>query len=675
MEQRKDCSDAKTSSVLTKHEADTSALINQFSLVAKSELDRRVKKALDDKQVIGKGGYSKAVALHDTPLVCLVPLEGSSTPKENNDLEIKKNALLQGSVSSPFLQNHLMVDQEGHKVSIKGELGNLSDYIENLKRHGKKFTISETYQILFQIFLGLEAIHEAGLTLLDLKPQNIVIFSEKPLYLRLIDIDYLKLTKKGIDHGAGFTGNYLPLAVFAINDKEQFIYDWAIHRFPQVMDIYAFKKIAGEILAETAGAHPESMKALAQMGYEYSIPYCFSDKTALKARKNIRKLFGGTDQQYIKIKNALIEDAQKFFGNLVQGPLRKGDESGLTDPLQSAPPEIREFLLHYETLRNQESHFLGYDPRLKKDNQTDNFWLVLNSVVKLADELRVFSHAIQAANPSYAPLIKLAVRDLLKFGSSRFSINVKEIMAECDELLFKNPDRRTIAELYENRKNFKAGTSQFHKVNKDLEDLKKQLLTKVENLLSRVKALAASEVTEDYLFERQCIYGLQSLVAMLEIYIKPLRVAVAVIPILASIADGLARHLATGNKEAKQNPSLRQQRLKLSEGLKKLRGAEAQAALVSALSAIGSEAVHSMPASASPAPYATLEGSSEEETQLDVEMPKEAESSVEPCVTLAATAVKRGMFGTATGSVTPPSTPSAPLKQPEVRDEYGYIVI
>jgi serine/threonine protein kinase len=93
----------------------------------------------------------------------------SSQIKEANDVQ---TLFIDRGVDTRFLLTYLTYGTTGRKTSVKAVEGSLKDFIE--KSNGQ-LTRNEINEIFAQILLGVQALHEKGLTHRDLKPGNILV--------------------------------------------------------------------------------------------------------------------------------------------------------------------------------------------------------------------------------------------------------------------------------------------------------------------------------------------------------------------------------------------------------------------------------------------------------------------------------------------------------------------
>ena len=521
--------------VLASHRKDTEAVTRSFSAIAKQELSRQVQKAKDAKKIIGKGTSSQALALSSQQM-CLVPGQKDSDRElqDKAQAEIKKyQALRRAGVSSPFLQSHIMIDSAMRKVSLRGKYGDLHKHLQTLAGIGKKLTGAQAAEISFETFLGMQEMHRCGLAMLDIKPKNLIVLVKDFFYfVQHIDLDFLDVTRLDTTSSYSVTLPFLPPAVKHQNASgKTIVYAWAIAAHPQLMDLYAFRKTV-EIILKHTEEPSKWLNKIADFPSYYENLFCFNQETLDQENAQIKKYFTKIFGDFDHWKNNKVIKAQAFIDEQMKGFYRTDKEAeGLTDPLQAAPEEIRDFQFFYERLRNQEHAFLN--------SVTEDSWQMLASVIKqTATVAQLAFKRNHLAHDPYRPALKQALAGLLLDETTPFILNVKGIMSEY-ELLLKNEGMFPVSELGKNLRNESENVESLRKAHQELAEAKQQLLIRVRKSLEQITQLLSAKMSDSNLFEKRCGQALLTSIAVLKMYEEELLRQIGLFPKLDRVTESL----------------------------------------------------------------------------------------------------------------------------------------
>ncbi len=409
----------------------TDPIVHAFHKKAGQLFQEKVK----DKKIIGIGSYSKVIGL-DKNLAFVVPKvprsrHGRATLPPFNLADYQK--VKKAMICSPFLlAAPLGLDERLRRLVPRGEM-DLLDWLypdNDSTRRNPVLTNREVALIALQILLGLKVLHERNWAHLDLKAKNIIIMDEASRHVMIIDISIVPINKDGcvnkdcrfptskeiipteaqnlpkvtgssarkiISDETSSTASEITIA----EDKKLLLtpghiinFDF-MRKYPKQMDIHAYGLLLKELSSFSKDKSPPELsriiekttfKTAGQISIEEILASPYWDIALNKylsdgasREEAISKLVKFYDQM-------LSKKTQGFFYNT---------DYGLNSPLQSAPLEIREVVLKYETLKNKESYFV--DGRYHSFNQVG---LILKKIRMRSEELSD-TQKVMRNNPQY----------------------------------------------------------------------------------------------------------------------------------------------------------------------------------------------------------------------------------------------------------------------------------
>ncbi len=379
----------------------TDPIIKRFHDRAREELQEKV----DWAKPIDTGGYSQVIGL-DQGLAYIMPMdEPESKGKPFSLADYKK--IKKAEVYSPFLQAiPLSLDEKSRRLVPRGKM----DLQTWLSSRGRPLNEQEVAQIALQVLLGLKTLHDRGLAHLDLKLENIILMEESPPFVMVGDIGAAKINSDNqIEGNCNFptTHEIVPEEIkestVSRTGKIEWHIDYAAWRkYPKQIDIHGYGIILSELLKGTKFYNDDLNKIIEGAKYKEKNQLSLGEILKMKCWEIALEDYRSSGDSQEKAISNLIEFYEKKLISKMEGfYYNAADGYGLNSPLQSAPADIREVVLKYESLQNKINYFIDLPEKDFKSNSQ----LLIDASIALK-HISMQSDELSKSHPSFKAILK-----------------------------------------------------------------------------------------------------------------------------------------------------------------------------------------------------------------------------------------------------------------------------